>query len=554
MDKKFRVLGITSGIGSMLVPTKFDKDIAKKVEVVGNQEWRPYYDTGIFEENFKACYWSDWKGVPNESKENIDIVLGHPECFTNPDTPVLTDVGYRKIRDIKIGDLVLTHTGKFRKVVETRKVMSEIPPVVCHIKTQNGLKLSCTANHPLLTETRGWIQAEHLFPSENILMFDKSKESPFYLESVLSIETCAKEENMNLYNLGVEEDSSYIAGKGFVVHNCGNFSTMNMNREKRFQENDIREFVEKVAEVKPKFFLMDDLYRSLNVYNWKFYADLLPDYDIFFEPISNYHYGNIQKGRKRFFIVGSRKELKYTWIPGEKPDHGQTVKDRIGDLPLNRDIPELQHIHYPKEDLACGFKHDTEKRDLTYEELAKKWLEMKPGKCIEYTNKKGEKKTRIGHVRTHWDAHSHVLYGGGAQGFPGTYHPLTGYPFTARERARIQGFPDEFKLNFREGIQDDSKKRGFYETKVTGKAMPVEFCRYAIKSFLNHLERDEKFVKEEVTGKRYYGNVPDQITQEKEKYCAEVGYSDQKKACDNCWNKNKCKVKPSQLPFVIAKG
>lgn len=40
-------------------------------------------------------------------------------CFTHPGTPIFTDKGWKPIKDIKIGMKVLTHTGKFRKVVKT---------------------------------------------------------------------------------------------------------------------------------------------------------------------------------------------------------------------------------------------------------------------------------------------------------------------------------------------------------------------------------------------------------------------------------------------------
>ena len=403
--KKFRMLGITSGIGSMMVPAVFDEDLKDKVEVLGNQEWRPYYNCGVFEKNFKAPYWDKWENVPLESKSNIDFVFGHPEC--------------------------------------------------------------------------------------------------------------------------------------------GNYSILNRNKKKLNEENDIRYFIERIAEVKPKFFLMDDLYKSLGVYDAEFYAEMLPEYDIFFEPISNYHYGNIQKNRKRFFIVGSLKELKYTWVPGEMPDHGITVKDKIGDLPTESDIESLQHFHYSPEEKAFGFKHDTESREMNWEELAGKFRNTKSGKCLPYMNKQGIQKIKIGSSKLHWEDYSHVLYGGGGAGQPGAYHPLTGYPLTVRERARIQGFPDDFSFELPKEIFSHSRKRILHEVKLTGKAMPVEFCRYALKSFMNHLEKLEGF---EPSAKRFYGNIPELILVEKEKYCRDYGYSDQKKACEMCWNK-KCTVKESPIPF-----
>jgi len=397
------MLGITSGIGSMMAAAAFDEDLKEKIEIVGNQEWRQYYNCGIFEQNFDAPYWAGWDEVPEEAKENIDIVMGHPEC--------------------------------------------------------------------------------------------------------------------------------------------GNYSILNNDTSKKKNETDIGDFIKKLSEVQPKFFLMDDLYPSLGVYPASWYAERLPDYDLFFEPISNYHYGNIQKHRKRFFVVGAKKELQFTFIPGEKPDHYNNVWDTIGDLP-EEDIPEIDHIHVSPDGIAKSWKDPTgEKHYYSWAELAERFKAVSPGKNLPYTNKRGEEKIRIGYVRLYKDKHSHVLYGGGAQGYPGAFHPETGLPLTVRERARIQGFSDDFKFKLPDDLEP--AERMLLEVKATGKAMPVQFCRYATRIFVAHLEQKPDL--DEATGARFYGNIPDLISSEKEKYCKEVGYSNQEHACNNCWHASECKVRLEKL-------
>ena len=391
------MLGITSGIGSMMAPA-LDSDLREKIEIVGNQEWRPYYNCGVFEQNFHAPYWDDWNNVPEEAKENIDIVMGHPEC--------------------------------------------------------------------------------------------------------------------------------------------GNYSVLNNDVSKKKNETDIGDFVEKLAEVQPKFFLMDDLYPSLDVYPAEWYHNLLPDYDLFFEPISNYHYGNIQKSRKRFFVVGAKKELEFIFIPGENPPHGKSVEDIIGDLPAE-DLPEIDHVHLSKDSEARSWKTEDGTRYATWEELAQRFLDLPPGKNLPYVNKKGEEKVRIGYVRLYKDKHSHVLYGGGAQGYPGAFHPDTALPLTVRERARIQGFSDEFSFTLDKNLS--IPERTLLEVKMTGKAMPLQFCRYATKLFIAHLEKRMDF--DEATGSRFYGNIPELITQEKEKYCRTIGYKNQDQVCETCWHKRECKTR-----------
>jgi len=723
---KHRVLGIISGIGSMIAPA-LDDDLKDKTEVVGNYEWRKYYNTGTFEENFDSPLWPKWEDVPESAKEDIDIVMSHPECFTNPAVPIYTPEGWKKIIEIKVGDLVLTHKGRFRKVVKVFNETSKDIPTVIDIGTSTESTrqrtITVTENHPVLIEGRGWVAAKDVLVGDKIRkLAERCKECdglmnaihtqkgfcsigcstnyqwktasprernklvenahkrtrekiregdhPFLDPKIRSkaakvlgqraygktwleerfgwmlnksgitvepqvgidkyfvdfaipelkiaievdgsywhqdktreelrqkvIEGCGwqvlrfSEDRINkdlfgcgeeikrvmnnhedryelfseeitfvksrklktktrLYNLGVEEDSSYIA-KGFVVHNCGNFSILNKNPNSRTQENDIGEFIEHIAEIKPKFFLMDNLYPSLVVYPVEYYHRMLPDYDIFLEPVSNYHYGNIQKNRKRFFLVGAKKELGFTFRAGETHDHGITARDVFGDLPYREDIEDLQHVHVPEEEQAKGWNiegralRDLEGSDwdrvyYTWGELAERFMASPPGKGLEYLSQKTmTKKVRIGYFRFGWDQHGYVLHGGAGAGRCHThFHPETGLPLTVRERARVQGFPDDFKFV----LAKDYPKWVDTGVKQTGKAMPLEFCRFAMKQFIAFLE-GENF---EATGMRFW-KTPDLVTEQKEEYCSDYGYSNQEAACNACWNKSKCKVLQSRL-------
>lgn len=398
---KHRLLGIISGVGSMMVPA-LDKDLREKIEVVGNYEWRKYYNTGTFEHNFQADVWPAWGDVPEDAKQDIDIVMSHPEC--------------------------------------------------------------------------------------------------------------------------------------------GNFSVLQKDLSKRNEENDIREFVEHIKEVKPKFFLMDNLYKSLDVYPASFYTDLLPDYDLFFEPVSNYHYGNIQKNRKRFFMVGALRELEFVFRSGEKDWHGKTARDCFGDLPFYEDIPEINHLHVDPKRGAIGWHlpdrsakdNDGKASYYTYGELAKRFQEADPGKCLTYLSKRtGTLKHRLGYVRFGWDQHGYVLHGGSNSRAHSHFHPETGLPLTVRERARVQGFPDDFYFVLPE------KQWEHLGVKQTGKAMPVEFCRFAMRQFIDHLEG--RSLSDDATGLRFY-NVPDLISEQKEEYCRLQGYSNQPGACNNCWHIDRCSV------------
>lgn len=89
------------------------------------------------------------------------------KCIVNANTRIYTSKGWVKIKDIKIGDLVLTHLGKFQRVSQLFKEKNE-DEFIYKIKTKvkenrQGFTtdLNVTSNHPILTNL-GWIKAENL--------------------------------------------------------------------------------------------------------------------------------------------------------------------------------------------------------------------------------------------------------------------------------------------------------------------------------------------------------------------------------------------------------
>ena len=98
-------------------------------------------------------------------------------CVLNPRNRVLTSLGWKKIKDIVPGDIVLTHSGKFREVKEllvtpagvgtkyvcfypnstdkrTRRTSKENSDLTCP-------SISLTEDHPVLTPN-GWVPAKEL--------------------------------------------------------------------------------------------------------------------------------------------------------------------------------------------------------------------------------------------------------------------------------------------------------------------------------------------------------------------------------------------------------
>ena len=95
----------------------------------------------------------------------------HPNCFVgNSGVNIFCEnKGYVNIKDIKIGDRVLTHTGKFKKVINTldwynKKYYGKFYKIKYKGKARDGDKthtLKVTPEHPFMTQ-RGWVKAEDL--------------------------------------------------------------------------------------------------------------------------------------------------------------------------------------------------------------------------------------------------------------------------------------------------------------------------------------------------------------------------------------------------------
>lgn len=349
-----------------------------------------------------------------------------------------------------------------------------------------------------------------------------------------------------VYNLAVVDDHSYVA-KGFVVHNCGSYSTMNGTNAWRGDKapkvtdpGDIPLFTRLVAKIKPRFFVMDDLPKSFMAYSMKDYHDALPEYDLFPEWISNYNYGNIQKHRRRMFMVGALRGEHFAFIPGEF-EHNRTVADEIGDLPIELEPGYRGNVanHDPHAlDEPCGrglhmdhLWHRPSWRDM------KAWFEKaKIGETFRYHSPAGIVKNKPGWYKAKWDGPAPVLDGGS-----GHMHPFRNLPFTIRERARIQGFPDDFIFYGLRKNPDGTwcHERNIDLIKQTGKAMPIQFCRYASKLVRATILKEPL---PEATNTRV---IPanELVSGAKQWYCQEVGYSDQERACAACWLYSSCTIR-----------
>jgi SPP1 gp7 family putative phage head morphogenesis protein len=77
-----------------------------------------------------------------------------------------TNYGNKKINQIEVNDLVLTHTGLFKKVTEVMNKFED--KEYFEITLQNGKIINITAEHPILTK-RGWVRVDQLSILDDII-------------------------------------------------------------------------------------------------------------------------------------------------------------------------------------------------------------------------------------------------------------------------------------------------------------------------------------------------------------------------------------------------
>lgn len=97
-----------------------------------------------------------------------DLPVADCWCFGFPCSPAGTKVktidGYKNIEDVKKGDLVLTHQGRYQKVI---RPMSKIAVAINKINAKGVFNLQLTDNHPLYvyninTKEFEWVKASKL--------------------------------------------------------------------------------------------------------------------------------------------------------------------------------------------------------------------------------------------------------------------------------------------------------------------------------------------------------------------------------------------------------
>lgn len=170
---RIRVAELFAGVGGFRLGLEgyhdeshpeLEVDGAGDFETVWANQWEPpgtaskQFAWRCYESRFGegSCINADIHAVLDEVESGVrslpdaDMVVGGFPCFV-AGTPVLTECGYKPIEDIAQGDMVLTHEGRYRRVVRTG--VTEDAPLV-RVRVRGSLDVECTPNHPFMVRRR----------------------------------------------------------------------------------------------------------------------------------------------------------------------------------------------------------------------------------------------------------------------------------------------------------------------------------------------------------------------------------------------------------------
>lgn len=287
-------------------------------ELIGWSEIDPYAIKAhnvLFPEyedrNFGDISKVDWKDV-----ENFDLLTYSSPCFP-AGTKVITESGYKMIEEIRENELVLTHTGKFQRVLRT--ISREYKSNLIEIKANGRRKVICTPNHPFYVNLASdeskydWIEAQNLDPNLHHPVYYYGCDEKY--NAVLNDIRIIENKSTVVYNLEVENDNSYTANN-FVVHNCTDFSLagkqMGGEEGSGTRSSLLWEVKRCIEAKKPKYLLLENV---TGLVSGKF----KPLFEKWMETVAGYGYENfwsvlnskkfgVPQNRERVFLVSIRKD------------------------------------------------------------------------------------------------------------------------------------------------------------------------------------------------------------------------------------------------------
>jgi len=213
-DGNCAIISTPTGVGSFFHETWQKATEGNRIKKVSDD---PEIWEGIGRNDFHPIklHWSIHPNRDQEWRDEQARTMGEKkaarECFSGS-VQVRTKSGLKPIRKIEVGDSVLTHKARYRKV---KRTFSKIAETVQFCTSKNNSKKRVTLDHPVLNYDGKWKQIRNV---------DYARVRPQEQRNV-SVNLFRNKKEIKVHNLEVEEDHSYVT-EHFVAHNCDcDFST-----------------------------------------------------------------------------------------------------------------------------------------------------------------------------------------------------------------------------------------------------------------------------------------------------------------------------------------
>lgn len=218
------------------------------------------------------------------------------------------------------------------------------------------------------------------------------------------------------------------------------------------------QFARCLKEVMPHMFLFENVRGLCSHDGGRTFSTILQTfselgYNVQHKVLNACYYGVAQK-RQRIFIIGIRKDSRLFFNFPEPDKKWTTIRDALKDVPSSPYMPYSERKKKVMELVPPGGSWVNLPRDIAIEYM---------GKC--YFNNKGGRRGMA--RRISWDEPSLTLTTSPSQKQTERCHPEETRPFTVREYARIQSFPDSWE--FKGTISEQYRQ--------IGNAVPVELAR-----------------------------------------------------------------------------
>lgn len=249
---------------------------------------------------------------------------------------------------------------------------------------------------------------------------------------------------------------------------CQGFSTLG----KRFIDDPrnklFKEYVRIVNEIKPKFFVMENVSGILSMEGGKVLENILESfknigYKLEYKLLNAAEYG-VPQQRERTIFIGTRTNVKIEYpkpthsITGENGQKSITLWEAISDLPQSDEEEMVNYASLPKNDYQKLIRKNcdtvTNHKPPVHNEKAKKMMKYIPTGMSIWNVKE---KVPIEYMPTSGYGNTYARLNPNEPGMTITrnfscisssrcIHPYLNRGLTAREAARIQSYPDNYKF------------------------------------------------------------------------------------------------------------